>query len=177
MSWAPSAQWPRGSGVEFLYIAGVWVGARRSGLPSVSTAWPDPEFHPGDRATDTIYASFAGAAGGNRLLSAQPDDDLDAAIDEDPLDGEDEDGDGHEVRLPLQLGETARAGQALQGVGLRIHRHDASRNAGGDQVREDGVAHLARRGGGADDGDRSGAEQGLEPGTPFRDEEAARGGR
>lgn len=94
MSWAPSAQWPRGSGVEFLYIAGLWVGARRNGLPSVSTAWPEPEFHPGDRSTDTIYTSYAGAPGGNRVQSAQPDDDSDGAIDEDPLNGEDDDGDG-----------------------------------------------------------------------------------
>jgi hypothetical protein len=94
MSWAPSAQWPAGSGVEFLHIAGLWVGARRNGLPRVSTAWPDPEFHPGDLGRDTVYTSFAGAPGGNRLQSAQPDDDADGAIDEDPLDGVDNDGDG-----------------------------------------------------------------------------------
>ncbi len=94
ISWAPSAQWPAGSGVEFLYIAGLWVGARRNGLPRVSTAWPDPEFFPGDHGWDSIHASFAGAPGGNRLQSAQPDDDADGAVDEDPLDGEDNDGDG-----------------------------------------------------------------------------------
>ena len=37
MSDSPSAQWPPGSGIEYLYAAGLWVGARLKGLPVVST--------------------------------------------------------------------------------------------------------------------------------------------
>ena len=94
MSFSPSAQWPAGSGVEFLHVAALWVGARVNGLPKVSTAYPDPEFYPGDQTTDTMYSSFEGAVGGNRVQTAFPDDDGDGAIDEDPLDGLDNDGDG-----------------------------------------------------------------------------------
>ncbi len=94
ISEAPSAQWPAGSGVEYLYVGGLWVGARLGGIPRVSTAYPDYEFYPGDRSTDTVYESFEGDRGGNRAQSAHPDDDLDGAVDEDPLNGRDDDGDG-----------------------------------------------------------------------------------
>ena len=43
---APSAQWPAGSGVEYLYVAGIWVGAIKSGVPAVSTAAYQSEFRP-----------------------------------------------------------------------------------------------------------------------------------
>ena len=32
MSEQPSAQWPAGSGVEYLYASGLWVGARVAGI-------------------------------------------------------------------------------------------------------------------------------------------------
>ena len=35
---APSAQWPAGSGVEYLFTAGLWVGALKAGVPAVSTS-------------------------------------------------------------------------------------------------------------------------------------------
>lgn len=95
MSEAPSAQWPAGSGVEYLWSAGLWAGARVSGIPRVTTAqflqW---EFRPGIEPIYTIYKSFEGARGGNRLPSPAADDDNDGRIDEDPLDGFDNDGDG-----------------------------------------------------------------------------------
>ena len=36
MSEAPSMQWPANSGVEYLYIAGLWVGAKKGGVPIAS---------------------------------------------------------------------------------------------------------------------------------------------
>lgn len=94
MSDAPSAQWPAGSGVEYLYASGLWVGARLNGIPRVSTAYPDYEYYPGDGTRDTVYESFEGNPGGNRPQHAFPDDDNDGSIDEDPLNGRDDDGDG-----------------------------------------------------------------------------------
>ena len=76
MSDAPSAQWPAGSGVEYLYAAGLWVGAEVDGVPSVSTGYPQTEFYPSNDPIDVIYRSFEGAAGGRRY-PADPDDDRD----------------------------------------------------------------------------------------------------
>jgi len=95
MSESPSAQWPAGSGVEYLWGAGLWCGARVSGIPRVSTSdfllW---EFRPGIEPIYTLYRSFEGTRNGNRLPSPAADDDNDGAIDEDPLNGFDDDGDG-----------------------------------------------------------------------------------
>ncbi|RJR30826.1 MAG: hypothetical protein C4574_01825 [Candidatus Latescibacterota bacterium] len=91
---APSAQWPANSGVEYLYIAGLWVGAKKNGIPVVTTAAYDIEFRP--HPTDPlarIYRSFEGAPGGARYPSP-PDDDKDGLINEDWLNGVDDDGDG-----------------------------------------------------------------------------------
>ena len=41
---APSAQWPAGSGVEYLFTSGLWIGALKSGVPAVSTAAFQTEF-------------------------------------------------------------------------------------------------------------------------------------
>jgi hypothetical protein len=90
----PSAEWPAGSGVEHLYVAGIWIGAVRAGVPSVSTSAYDMEFMPTDDPIDIIYNSYEGAPGGNRLPSPLADDDGDGMIDEDWLDGHDNDGDG-----------------------------------------------------------------------------------
>ncbi len=94
MSDAPSAQWPAGSGVEHLYVAGLWVGARLNGIPRVSTGYPDHEVYPGGGTTATVYESHEGGPGGARPQHAFADDDLDGLVDEDPLDGMDNDGDG-----------------------------------------------------------------------------------
>lgn len=89
----PSAQYPASSGIEYLYAAGLWVGALRNGIPCVSTAYPEDEFRAPMDAVSTIYSSFAGDFRGNHL-PLQADDDLDGKIDEDPLNGLDDDGDG-----------------------------------------------------------------------------------
>jgi hypothetical protein len=93
MAESPSAQWPANSTVEYVYVAGLWFGAKRGGIPVVSTAAYDIEFRPTIDPIDVIYRSFEGAAGGARYPSP-PDDDKDGLIDEDWLNGRDDDGDG-----------------------------------------------------------------------------------
>ena len=94
MAEAPSAQWPANSGVEYLYIAGLWVGAKKGGVPVVTTAAYEQEFSPDPIDPNVkIYRSFEGATGGARYPSP-PDDDKDGKIDEDWLNGADDDGDG-----------------------------------------------------------------------------------
>jgi hypothetical protein len=91
----PSAQWPANSGVEYLYIAGLWVGARKGGIPVVSTAAYQIEFRPpgNENPNAKIYPAFEGSQNGARLPSPD-DDDKDGVSDEDWLNGEDDDGDG-----------------------------------------------------------------------------------
>ncbi len=90
----PSAQWPAGSGVEYLYIAGLWFGAKMNGIPVVSTsAFDYGEFMPTSIDIDRIYESYEGAIGGNRL-PGPADDDRDGMADEDWLNGRDDDNDG-----------------------------------------------------------------------------------
>ncbi|MBN2071504.1 MAG: T9SS type A sorting domain-containing protein [Candidatus Krumholzibacteriota bacterium] len=95
----PSAEWPAGSGVEHLNIAGLWVG----GFKDTGETWPtylvstsafENEFRPTSDPIDRIYETFEGTVGGNRLPWPGADDDCDGMIDEDPLDGHDNDGDG-----------------------------------------------------------------------------------
>ncbi len=90
---APSAQYPAGSGVEYLYAAGIWVGAVNNGIPSVSTGYPETEFRPEMGPRGTIYRSFEGDLRGSRYPSFA-DDDNDGSIDEDFLNGLDDDRDG-----------------------------------------------------------------------------------
>jgi hypothetical protein len=90
----PSAQWPAGSGVEYLFTSGLWVGALKSGVPAVSTAAFQTEFRPTQDAVDKLYRTAEGARGGNRLPSPDADDDKDGLIDEDWLNGHDDDMDG-----------------------------------------------------------------------------------
>jgi len=92
---APSCEWPAGSGIEYLYAAGLWVGGvvyDNFGRPDtlVSAAVYQLEFYPRTDPRDIVYVSAEGQAGGNRLQ----DDDSDQLIDEDPLDGYDNDDDG-----------------------------------------------------------------------------------
>ncbi len=93
MSESPSAQWPANSGVEYIYVAGLWFGAKRGGIPVVSTSAYAAEFRPTREDVDVIYRAFEGMAGGARLPSP-PDDDKDGLIDEDWLNGRDDDLDG-----------------------------------------------------------------------------------
>src|SRR5438093_682311 len=104
----PSAEWPAGSGNDYLYAAGLWVGALdASGIPHVTTATYEREFSPDiapvnvcvplpiDQVAD-VRESYEGIPGGTRLISASvnQDDDVDARGDEVFLNGLDDDGDG-----------------------------------------------------------------------------------
>ena len=93
-SFAPSAEWPAGSGVEYLYSAGIWIGAVKNGIPAVSTSQFETEFRPTNDPIDIIYRSREGAPGGNRFPNPNADDDHDGKIDEDWLNGRDDDLDG-----------------------------------------------------------------------------------
>lgn len=93
MADSPSAQWPAGSGIEYLYAAGIWVGAEVDGVPSVSTGYPEMEFYPTDDPIDIIYRGYEGMKGG-RTYPSNPDDDGDGRINEDWLNGRDDDYDG-----------------------------------------------------------------------------------
>jgi hypothetical protein len=93
-AFAPSAEWPAGSGVEHLFISGLWVGAEKNGIPAVSTAAIEFELWPTEDPIDVIYRSFEGDMGGSRWPSSDADDDGDGQVDEDWLDGHDNDGDG-----------------------------------------------------------------------------------
>jgi hypothetical protein len=91
---APSAEYPAGSGVEYLYAGGLWVGAIVGGVPKVSTAAYSFEFRPTADPIDVVYYAAEGDPGGNRLPHPNADDDGDGLIDEEWLDGRDNDGDG-----------------------------------------------------------------------------------
>jgi hypothetical protein len=93
MADSPSAQWPAGSGVEYLYAAGIWVGAEVDGVPSVSTGYPETEFYPPGDPIDHIYRASEGMEGGGNY-PGQADDDRDGLVNEDWLNGRDDDGDG-----------------------------------------------------------------------------------
>jgi hypothetical protein len=91
---APSAQWPADSGVEYLFAAGLWVGAVKSGVPCVTTSQFLFELRPTDDPVDIIYRSTEAAVGGKRIPMPDADDDRDGQVDEDWLNGRDDDMDG-----------------------------------------------------------------------------------
>ena len=90
---APSAQWPAGSGIEYLFVAGLWIGAMKGGVPAVSTAAYAVEFRPTQDPRDIMYRTAEGARRA-RAPSTSRDDDRDGRIDEDWLNGWDDDLDG-----------------------------------------------------------------------------------
>ena len=90
----PSAQWPAGSGVEYLWTAGLWIGALKSGVPAVTTSAFGTEFRPSQDLRDIMYRAAEGDRGGSRAPSNTSDDDQDGTIDEDWLNGYDDDLDG-----------------------------------------------------------------------------------
>jgi hypothetical protein len=93
-STAPSAQWPKGSETEYLWVMGLWLGALKDNVPAVTTAAYQLEFRPDLSELDVIYTAQEGMSGGQRYPSPEADDDADGKIDEDWLDGRDNDGDG-----------------------------------------------------------------------------------
>ncbi len=101
---APSAQWPAGSGDEYLFSGGFWVGGIQHGEKRVSTGQYEREWRPSADVEATIYESRDGVvtrpwpnpeAGGRRIFEeGYGDDDGDGDFDEDTLNGFDDDGDG-----------------------------------------------------------------------------------
>lgn len=106
---APSAQWPAGSGDEYLWCAGLWVGGVLLGERLVSTGQYEFEMRALPNPEDTIYEAIgtkllrpAGntIASGRRFPDVEPNDDDDydefgnPRIDEEILNGYDDDGDG-----------------------------------------------------------------------------------
>ncbi|HLQ67437.1 MAG TPA: hypothetical protein VK123_09445 [Candidatus Limnocylindrales bacterium] len=105
----PCAEWPPGSGNDYLYAAGLWIGALdAAGIPHVTTSvLPEREFSPAlipegacadlplDQIAD-VRESYEGIPGGTRVISSSvnPDDDGDGLVDEDFPNGIDDDGDG-----------------------------------------------------------------------------------
>lgn len=99
---APSCQWPAGSGNEYLWGAGLWVGGVVLGERLVSSGI-DGEVYPLDQIEYTIYEAVDGVirrpqgnieAGGKRRPYPNPDDDEDGLVDEETLNGFDDDADG-----------------------------------------------------------------------------------
>ncbi|MEZ4388668.1 MAG: T9SS type A sorting domain-containing protein [Candidatus Krumholzibacteriia bacterium] len=106
---APSAQWPAGSGNEYLWGAGLWVGGVLLGERLVSTGQYENEFLAQDNPEDTIYEAIGtklvrppgnADASGRRYPEPDPNDDEDVddfgvpRVDEEILNGYDDDGDG-----------------------------------------------------------------------------------
>lgn len=100
---APSGQWPGGSGVEYLWAAGLWVGGVLGSDRLVSTGQYAREFRPRFGPENTIYEARGGRvtrpfaserARGRRISEYAADDDRDGVADEEVLDGADNDGDG-----------------------------------------------------------------------------------
>lgn len=92
---APSAMWPAGSGVDYLWSAGMWFGALKNGVPAVSVGQYAYEFRPdGQDPLDTIYEMRQGEPGGARYPDPNEDDDGDGLLNEDPKNALDDDGDG-----------------------------------------------------------------------------------
>ncbi len=98
LSTDPSGQFPPGSGVEYLYASGIWVGAKigQDPNPYVSTALYQTEFRPSTLPIDTIYESYEGFPGGTRFFNDDGDTDEFGReiIDEEIHDGKDNDDDG-----------------------------------------------------------------------------------
>ncbi|PIV80864.1 hypothetical protein COW53_07440 [bacterium CG17_big_fil_post_rev_8_21_14_2_50_64_8] len=110
---APSGEWPGGSGKEYLWGAGLWIGGIVDGQISVVTGQPERELRPGESIFETIYEAKAGRQTrpvaneertGVRLPDVGADDDRDGKIDEDFLNGLDDDGDG---RIDEDFGQIA----------------------------------------------------------------------
>lgn len=100
---APSCQWPAGSGNEYLWGAGIWIGGVVLGERLVSSGGWGSEIYPLEDVEYTIYEAIDGKlvrpagnpdASGRRRPLGNPDDDGDGLIDEETLNGFDDDDDG-----------------------------------------------------------------------------------
>ncbi len=100
---APSGQWPSGSGDEYLWAAGLWIGGKVQGVSRVTTGMFESEFRPSSNIEDTMYEAIDGeilrppgftGLRGRRQYEYGHDDDNDGLVDEDGLNGFDDEGDG-----------------------------------------------------------------------------------
>jgi hypothetical protein len=100
---APSGQWPGGSGEEYLFSAGLWIGGRQFGVTGVSSGQPASELRPPflpeyvmyeARDRRVVLPERSDAVTGTPGDLDGGDDDGDGWVDEDRLDGFDNDGDG-----------------------------------------------------------------------------------
>jgi len=101
LSFDPSFEFPKGSGHECLEHAELWVAATRQDGTSSVSGGPIFEFRPTLDSADVVQVRFAG----DRGTRATFDDDGDQAVDEEFLDGRDNDGDGEvdeDLRFPAQ---------------------------------------------------------------------------
>jgi hypothetical protein len=94
---APSCQWPAGSGNEYLYSSSLWVGGVVLGERLCSSG---SEFLPLDELEATIYEAIGSklirpagniVASGRRRPMPKPDDDEDGFVDEEILNGKNDD--------------------------------------------------------------------------------------
>ncbi len=93
----PSGEWPAGSGNDYLWAAGLWVGSVTSDGDTLVTAGVyQGEFFANASPLDYIRESTEGRSGGapGNSECTEGDDDDDGLCDEDFLDGFDNDGDG-----------------------------------------------------------------------------------
>jgi len=102
-SHAPSGQWPAGTGMEYLWAGGIWIGGKINNDVRVSTGQYEREFRPGNDVWSTMYEARDQAllrpggnqeASGFRLPDENADDDRDGRIDEEILNGRADDNDG-----------------------------------------------------------------------------------
>jgi hypothetical protein len=90
LSFDPSFEFPRGSGIELMNHAELWVGAiDAAGRPRVSGT-PILEWRPTPDPADRVRVAWRDRLGSKRLV----DDDRDGRVDEEILDDRDDDGDG-----------------------------------------------------------------------------------
>ncbi len=133
----PSAQWPGPSGVEYLFFIGLWIAAKNPEATdpalvrrvSHNTEWRPPTLNPEDR----IYQSYDGQVDGAREI----DDDGDNLVDEEFLNGRDDDFDGRidedyaaisqlmytcELRDDTEQAENSNFAEKHVGFGLRVQQ-------------------------------------------------------
>jgi hypothetical protein len=91
LSYDPSLEYPRGSGIELLNHAELWVGAVMPDGARRVSGGPMLEFRPTQDPDDHVRVAWRDRLGARRLV----DDDEDGRVDEETLNGRDDDGDGY----------------------------------------------------------------------------------
>ena len=94
MSDSPSAQWPAGSGIEYLYAAGIWIGAETDRRPVRLDGISRNRALSAGRSDRRHLPQRARGRRGAGTTRGRADDDGDGRVNEDWLNGRDDDGDG-----------------------------------------------------------------------------------